>query len=81
MGLKIIVIILFIGVVTSLVTSLNFLLKDIDAAESKRALYALGIRVTLAATLLGVIAYGIHTGQLANTAPWGDHRTAAPKQE
>lgn len=78
MGLKIAIVILFIAVVASLASSLTFLLKDIDKSGSKRGLYALGIRITLAATLLALIAYGIQTGQLANTAPWGAHHSNAP---
>lgn len=80
MGLKIAIVILFIAVVASLSSSLAFLLKDIDKSGSKRALYALGIRIVLAATLLSLIAYGIQTGQLGNTAPWGDHRVNTPAE-
>ena len=31
---------------------------------------SLGIRVTLAALLLSLVAYGLYTGQLGNTVPW-----------
>ena len=68
--LKFLIVVLFIAVVASLSSGLVFLLKDMNVTDSKRTLYALGIRVTLAATLLGVIAYGIYSGQLGNTAPW-----------
>lgn len=81
MGLKIAIVILFIAVVISLSSGLTFLLKDIDKSGSKRTLYALGIRIVLAATLLTLIAYGIQTGQLGNTAPWGAHHTNAPGNE
>ena len=72
MGLKIVVIILFIAVIASLSSALTFLLKDMSIPDTKRAAYALGIRVALAASLLAVIAYGIATGQFVSTAPW-DH--------
>jgi hypothetical protein len=69
MLLKIIIVILFIGVVASLFGGLNFLVKDMGNAK-KRLLYALGIRIGLAALLLATIIYGTYTGQLSSTAPW-----------
>ncbi|SMF55810.1 Protein of unknown function [Alteromonadaceae bacterium Bs31] len=80
-ALKITIIVLFIAVVASLTSGLVFLIKDMGVAESKRTVYALGVRVTLVAALLLVIGYGIYSGKLSNTAPWGDHRqTATPVQ-
>jgi len=70
MSLKIAVIILFFAVIVSLSSGLTFLLKDMQVAESKRTLYALGIRVSLAASLLALIAYGVASGKFASTAPW-----------
>jgi hypothetical protein len=70
MLLKIVILILFVAVIISLTGGLIFLLKDMNVPESKRALYALGIRIALAATLMATIAYGIQTGQLKNKAPW-----------
>ena len=69
MLLKVIIVILFIGVVASLFGGLNFLVKDMGNSK-KRLLYALGIRIGLAATLLAVIIYGTYSGQLSSTAPW-----------
>lgn len=70
--LKIIIVVLFIGVVVSLATGLAFLFKDTEQPESRRTLHALGIRITLAAALLASIAYGFYTGELAmgKHAPW-----------
>lgn len=70
MFLKIIVVLLFIGVLASLSSGLIFLLKDMNVPDSKRTVYALGVRITLAASLLGVIIYGVYSGQLGSTAPW-----------
>lgn len=70
MLLKTIIVVLFIAVVASLTSGLVFLLKDMNASESRRLLYALGIRLVLAAALMGTIAYGIQSGQLHSTAPW-----------
>lgn len=78
MVLKIAIVILFIAVIISLSSALKFLLDDMKVQGSKRTAYALGVRITLAGLLLALIAYGIQTGQLGNTAPWDDHRTVAP---
>ena len=69
MGIKILVVVLFIGVVVSLTSSLVFLLKDMES-PTKRGLYALGIRITLAAMLLATVFYGLYTGKLGSGAPW-----------
>jgi len=69
MLLKIIIVILFIGVVASLFGGLNFLVKDMGN-NSRRLLYALGIRIGLASLLLACVIYGNYTGQLSSTAPW-----------
>ena len=72
MYLKVIIIILLIGVVASLMSGLVFLFKDSEKPESRRTLHALGVRVSLAAALLGTIFYGLYTGQLrmGTNAPW-----------
>ena len=69
MLLKTIIVVLFIAVLISLFSGLNFLVRDLGNAK-RRLLFALGTRITLAALLLGTIAYGIYTGQLGSTAPW-----------
>jgi hypothetical protein len=69
MLIKIIIVILFIGVVVSLTSGLVFLLKDIES-PSKRTLYALGIRIGLASLLMMTIFYGLYSGQLGSSAPW-----------
>lgn len=69
MFLKTIIVVLFIAVVVSLFSGLNFLVKDLGNAK-KRLLYSLGLRIGLAALLLATIVYGAYTGQLNSTAPW-----------
>lgn len=70
MWLKIAILVLFIGVVLSLTSGLRFLLKDAGAPESKRTLYALGIRITLASIMMLLVFYGFYTGILSSQAPW-----------
>lgn len=72
MWLKIIIVFLFFAVLVSLSSALFFLLRDMGAPKSKRTLYALGIRIGLAALLLLAIWYGFDSGILSNTAPWAD---------
>lgn len=72
MWLKIVIVFLFLAVLASLSSALFFLLRDIGAPESKRTLYALGIRICLAVLLLFAIWYGFDSGILSNTAPWAD---------
>ncbi|UHQ54046.1 MULTISPECIES: DUF2909 domain-containing protein [Microbulbifer] len=72
MWLKIVIVFLFLAVLASLSSALFFLLRDMGAPESKRTLYALGIRISLAALLLLAIWYGFDSGMLSNTAPWAN---------
>jgi len=69
MGLKIIIVLLFIAVLISLSSGLYFLMKDVGNSR-KRTLYALGVRVTLAVALVLTITYGFVSGKLKSTAPW-----------
>lgn len=69
MLLKTIIVFLFVAVVISLFSGLNFLVKDLGSPK-KRLLYSLGLRVSLAILLLATIIYGAYTGQLNSSAPW-----------
>lgn len=86
--LKIIIVVLFVGVLISLFSGLTFLFKDAEAPESRRLLHALGVRITLAAALLATIGYGIYSGELrlGVNAPWHDtihseERSEEPSQK
>jgi len=52
-----------------LFSSLFFLFKD--KGHGKRSVYSLGFRVSLAVLLLVLISYGLYTGELGNTVPFG----------
>ena len=69
MWLKVVIVVLFVAMLFSLSSGLVFLLKDFGS-DSKRMLYALGIRVTLAMLLILCVIYGFSSGLLTNTAPW-----------
>lgn len=66
--LKIIILILLLAVIASLVSGAVFFFKD--QGETKRTMYALGVRITLASLLILCIIYGVHSGELSLNAPW-----------
>ena len=72
--LKALIIFLLVGVLVSLFSGLVFLFKDSDRHDSKRTLYALGVRVTFAGALLIAVFYGFYSGELrlGSNAPWHD---------
>jgi hypothetical protein len=80
MVLKVIVVLLFISLLISLTSGLVFLLKDIES-PTKRTLYALGVRIILAALLLITIFYGLYTGELGSNAPWDRKLTKEQMQQ
>lgn len=68
MWIKPVIVILFVLLLISLGSGLVFLVKD--QGHTRRTLHSLGIRVTLAVTLLAVIGYGFYSGKLHSKAPW-----------
>jgi hypothetical protein len=68
--LQVIIIVLLVAIVISLATGFVFFYKD--KGRSKRVMYALGARVTLAILLMIVVLYGITTGQLTLQTPWNN---------
>ena len=68
MWIKPAIVVLLILLLISLGSGFFFLMKD--QGSTRRTLHSLGIRVTLAAALVAVIAYGFYSGQLRSKAPW-----------
>ncbi|MES3006568.1 MAG: DUF2909 family protein [Pseudomonadota bacterium] len=66
--LKIIIGLLLLGIVISLACGFVFFYQD--KGRSKRVLYALGVRVTLAVLLMLCVTLGLVTGSLTIQAPW-----------
>ncbi|MDA0978979.1 MAG: DUF2909 domain-containing protein [Proteobacteria bacterium] len=69
MWLKVIIVILFIANLIALGSAFVTLIKD-QGRGGKRTARLLLVRVSLAAALLLVIAFGFYTGQLGVDAPW-----------
>ena len=68
MWIKPTIVVLLVLLLISLFSSFVFLMKD--QGRSKRTLHGLGVRVSLAAALVAVIAWGAYSGQLRSHAPW-----------
>lgn len=66
--LRTVIVLLLIAIVISLITGFVFFYKD--KGRSKRVMYALGVRVTLAVILMICVFYGLTTGQLSFQTPW-----------
>ena len=56
----------------SLGSGLYFLIVDQGKPDSKRTVYSLGFRVTLAVILVSLVTIGLITGELGNTVPWDE---------
>jgi hypothetical protein len=66
--LRALIVVLLVGIVISLVTGFVFFYKD--KGRSKRVMYALGVRVSLAIILMICVFYGFSSGELTMQAPW-----------
>ena len=76
MLLKTIIILLLIANIIALGTAFYAMMTDMGSSEGTRTAKFLTVRVSLAALLLVVVAYGIITGDLGLAAPW--HPAGAP---
>ena len=56
----------------SLGSGLYFLIVDQGKPDSKRTVYSLGFRVTLAVILVILVTIGLVTGELGNSVPWDE---------
>lgn len=74
MWIKPFIVILLLALLLSLASGFVFLMKD--KGQTRRTLHSLGVRVTLAALLLAVVAWGLYTGELHSKAPWDAARAA-----
>ncbi|WP_166364655.1 twin transmembrane helix small protein [Pseudomonas akapageensis] len=66
--LKAAIVLMLLATVVSLFSGLFFLVKD--EGKSNRLVNALTVRVTLAAITLGLVTWGLYSGQLVSHAPW-----------
>lgn len=59
-----------LALVASLGSGFYFLMVDQGDKNKRRTFHSLGVRLSLAICLAGLIVYGIASGQLGNRNPW-----------
>ncbi|WP_346763348.1 DUF2909 domain-containing protein [Mangrovimicrobium sediminis] len=78
--MKILIVILMVALVASLGSGFYYLMIDQGDKTKRRTFHSLGVRLSLAVTLLALIIYGVATGQLGHRNPWdAGPRPAAEK--
>jgi len=75
--LKILIVIVMVLLVASLASGAYFLMMDQGDRNSRRTLNSLGVRLGLALGLMGLIIYGVASGQLGHRNPWDSGPAAA----
>ena len=68
--LKAAIVVFMIALVASLGSGFYYLMADQGDKTRRRTFHSLGVRVTLAICLMGLIVYGVATGQLGHGTPW-----------
>lgn len=68
--LKSLIIIFMVALVVTLASGAYFLLVDQGDKRKRRLLNSLGVRLGLAVGLMGLVIYGVATGQLGHPNPW-----------
>lgn len=68
--LKILIIVFMVLLLLSLATGAYFLMVDQGDRTKRRLLHSLGVRISLAIGLMGLIIFGVATGQLGRQNPW-----------
>ncbi len=77
MLLKFLIVVLLLALIASLFTGFYFLMTDRGDAAKRRLFHSLGVRVTLAVALMGLIVYGVSSGKLRSQAPWEQPRATS----
>ena len=68
--LKTLIVSFLAALVISLASGAYFLMIDQGDRTRRRVLHSLGVRLGLAMGLMGLIIYGVATGQLGHRNPW-----------
>ena len=80
-GLKVLIVILMVLLVASLAGGAYFLMIDQGDRTRRRTLNSLGVRLGLAISLMGLIIYGVASGQLGHRNPWDGSPIPASGEE
>ena len=80
--LKFLIVLFMVLLVASLFSGFYFLMVDQGDVSKRRTFNSLGVRLGLAVGLMGLIIYGVASGQLGHRNPWdngpGNKAVAAP---
>lgn len=68
--LKVLIVLFMLMLVASLFSGFYFLMVDQGAIDKRRTFNSLGVRLGLALGLMGLIVYGVASGQLGHRNPW-----------
>jgi hypothetical protein len=68
--LKATIVLLMLALVASLGSGFYYLMLDQGNKEQRRTVHSLGVRLGIAGVLLGLVIYGVATGQLGHVNPW-----------
>ena len=68
--LKVAIVLLMIALVASLGSGFYYLMSDQGDKNRRRTFHSLGVRLTLAVCLAGLIIFGVATGRLGHSNPW-----------
>ncbi len=68
--LKFLIVLFMVMLVASLFSGFYFLMVDQGDITKRRTFNSLGVRLGLALGLMGLIVYGVATGQLGHRNPW-----------
>ena len=79
--LKAAIVLLMLALVASLGSGFYFLMIDQGDRTKRRTFHSLGVRLSLAATLVGLIVYGVATGRLGHRNPWDARPAPAASRE
>lgn len=59
-----------LALVASLASGFYYLMLDQGNREKRRLFHSLGVRLSIAVTLMALIIYGVATGRLGHGNPW-----------
>jgi hypothetical protein len=68
--LKAAIVVLMLALLASLGSGFYYLMVDQGDKDKRRTFHSLGVRVSIAVTLMALIIYGVATGRLGHSNPW-----------
>jgi hypothetical protein len=79
--LKAAIVLLMLALLASLGSGFYYLMVDQGDSRKRRTFHSLGVRLSIAATLMALIIYSVATGRLGHSTPWQARTTPPATQE